>query len=128
MINRMTFLLFLLACTLSAPAIPPPQGTEPIAPNNGRFGDSSAIGRKLQGNIYGVVKKIDEKEITLDKTKFGVDTSIRLDSRTKYVRDKKPSSIDKLKIGDSVYVDVKTEKKTGAMTAKRVVSGMVAAL
>jgi hypothetical protein len=126
MITRAILQFILTACALAPQAFSAPQGTQPIKPDNGRFGDSSAIGRNLQGNIYGVVKKIDENEIVLDKTKFGVDTTIRLDSKTKYVRDKKPSSVDKLKVGDPVYVDVKTEKKTGAMTAKRVISGMVA--
>ena len=124
--TRIVFFLSLLACAPAAPAVATPQGTQPIKPDNGRFGDSSGIARTFQGDIYGVIMKIGEKEILLEKTKFGVDTSIHLDTKTKYVRDRKPSSLDKLNIGDPVYVNVKTEKKTGVMTAKRVASGVVA--
>ena len=38
--------------------------------------------------------------------------------------DGKASTYDKLKVGDSMYVDVDTDKKTGELTAKKVVSGV----
>lgn len=124
---RAAFLIVFVACALGARAIPIPQGTKPEKPDNARFGDPTSIARGLQDDIYGVVKKIGKNEIILDKTKFGVDQSIRLDPKTKYVRDRKASSLDKLEIGDPVYVNVKTEKKTGVMTAKKVTSGVIAA-
>lgn len=124
---RAIFLFVLMACALAARALPAPQGTRPVKPDNVRFGDPTSIGRNLQDDLYGVIKKIGKNEIILDKTKFGVDQSIRLEPKTKYVRDRKASSLDKLEIGDPVYVNVKTEKKTGVMTAKKVVSGVIAA-
>lgn len=124
---RAVFLFVLMACALAARAIPTPQGTKPEKPDNVRFGDPTSIARGLQDNVYGVIKKIGKNEIVLDKTKFGVDQSIRLEPRTKYVRDRKKSSLDKLEIGDPVYVNVKTEKKTGVMTAKKITSGVIAA-
>jgi len=124
---RVAFLsAFFIAWALVAWAVPAPQGTKPDKPDNVRFGDPTSIARSLQDDIYGVVKKIGKNEIILDKTKFGVDQSIRLDPKTKYIRDKKVSSLDKLEIGDPVYVNVKTEKKTGVMTAKKVTSGVIA--
>src|SRR5258708_39044840 len=110
---RAVFLFVLMASALAVGAVPAPQGTKPDKPDNVRFGDPTSIGRSLQDDIYGVVKKIGKNEIILDKTKFGVDRSIRLDPRTKYIRDRKASSLDKLEIGDPVYVNVKTEKKNG---------------
>jgi hypothetical protein len=123
--NARSICLFsLMACALAAPVIGAQE--EPAKPDNARFGDPTGIGRGIQGDIYGVVKQIGEKEIILDKTKFGVDTSIHLEAKTKYIRDKKPGTFAQLKVGDPVYVNVKTDKKTGAMTAKKVISGIIA--
>jgi hypothetical protein len=124
MTTRGVFLFSLMACALVAPVLAAQE--DPPKPDNARFGDPTGIGRNVQGDIYGVVKRIGEREIILDKTKFGVDTSIRLEGRTKYVRDKKPGSFAQLKVGDPVYVNVKTDKKTGTMTAKKVISGIIA--
>ena len=97
----------------------------PVKPETARFGDPTSIARKYQSYLYGVVKKIDKDEIILEKTKFGVDTTIKLIPKTKYVSDEKPSSLGELKVGDQVYVDVKTDKKTGEMSAKKIVSGVI---
>jgi hypothetical protein len=97
----------------------------PAKPETARFGDPTGIARKYQSYLYGVVKKIDKDEIVLEKTKFGVDTTIKLFPKTKYVSDGKPSSLGELNVGDQVYVDVKTDKKTGDMSAKKVVSGVI---
>ncbi len=123
-----TSLFFLLlAGTLAAPAIPAQDKKDTKKPDNARFGNPTSIGQKLQGDLYGVIKTINQNEIILDKTKFGVDQNIRLESKTKYFRDGKSSSLDQLKVGDPVYVNVKTDKKSGVMTAKRVTSGVIAA-
>lgn len=125
---RAAFLIVFMANALGTWAIPTPQGTtKPEKPDNARFGDPTSIARGLQDDIYGVIKKIDKNEIVLDKTKFGVDQSIRLEPKTKYVRDRKKSSLEKLEIGDPVYVNVKTEKKTGIMIARKITSGVIAA-
>ena len=124
MTTRNIFPVLLMACALVAPVMGAQE--EPAKPDNARFGDPTGIGRNVQGDIYGVVKQIGEKEIVLDKTKFGVDTSIRLEAKTKYVRDKKPGTFAQLKVGDPIYVNVKTDKKTGTMTAKKVISGIIA--
>jgi hypothetical protein len=124
---RVALLFVFMACALAGRANPSPQWTKPDKPDNVRFGDPTSIARGLQDDIYGVIKKISKNEIVLDKTKFGVDQSIRLDPRTKYVRDRKASSLDKMEIGDPIYVNVKTEKKTGVMTARKVTSGVIAA-
>ncbi len=93
--------------------------------STGRFGNPTSTARAFQDYIYGVVKKIDSKhnELTLEKTKFGVDQPIKLESKTKYVHDRKPSSLDRLKVGDQVYVDARRDKE-GALVAKKVVTGV----
>lgn len=97
----------------------------PERPNNARFGDPTGIARQYQGFISGIIKKIDKENMTLEKTRFGVDTSIKLLEKTKYVYNQKPGKWEDLKVGDLVFVDAKTNKKTGEMSAKKVVGGVV---
>ncbi len=101
------------------------QTDQPVKPETARFGNPTSIARHLQDYIYGVVKTIDNKELVLDKTKFGVDQTFKLDAKTKFIRDGKPSTLTELKLGDTVYVNAKTDKKTRTMTARKVVSGML---
>ena len=102
------------------------QGTKPPPkPGTGRFGDPTGIARKYQSYLYGVIKKISKEELILEKTKFGVDTTIKLLPKTQYIYDQKSGTLDQLKVGDQVYVDVNTDKKTGDMSAKKVVSGIM---
>ncbi len=96
----------------------------PEQPNNARFGDPSVFGMNYQDYFYGVITKIEPDELVLGKTKVGTPQTIRLTKKTKYVRDKKKSSFAQLKAGEMVYIDVKTDKKTGTITARKVVSGM----
>ena len=102
------------------------QHREPPRSGTARYGDPTSIARVYQDYLYGVIKKIDTNEIVLEKTKFGTDQAFKLDRKTKYIRDGKPGSFDNLKVGDQVWVDVKADKKTGEMTAKKVVTGVVA--
>ncbi len=118
-------LIATLAGSLFHPLTGTAQTKEPPKPENARFGNPTSTARHLQKFLYGVVKKVGAQELVLDKTKYGVDQPVKLDARTKFVRDGKPSSLDELKAGDPVYVDVKTDKKTGTMTAKEVVSGLI---
>ncbi len=92
---------------------------------HGRFGDPTRIAQNLQGYLYGVVKAKGAESLTLDKTKFGTDKEIKLDKKTKFVRDGKSSTWAAIQVGDPVYVAIKTDKKTGDMTAKKVVSGVI---
>jgi hypothetical protein len=124
---RTILLIFYLAGALAGPSLVAQDKKDAAKPDGGRFGNPTSIGRALQGDLYGVVKSVKDGEIVLDKTKFGVDETIKLEPKTKYVRDGKSSSLDTLKVGDPVYVDVKTDKKTKVMTAKKVTSGVVAA-
>jgi hypothetical protein len=73
---------------------------------------------------YGVIKTKNANELILTQTKFGVDQSYKLTKKTKYIQDGKASSFDQLKIGDRIYIDVDTNKKTGDLIAKKVVSGV----
>jgi hypothetical protein len=88
-----------------------------------RFGDPTSTARPLQDYIYGVVKKIDKTELTLDKTISGVDEVFKLEPKTKFIRDGKQSLLQDLKVGDQVFVEVKKNKKTGDQIAKKVVTG-----
>jgi hypothetical protein len=112
-----------LACAAACPAWAQ-RTSGPEEPNNARFGDPGSIGMNYQDYFYGVIGKIKPGALVLDKTKVGIPQTVQLSKKTKYVRNGKKSSFDKLKIGDMVYIDVKTNKKTGAMLARKVVSGM----
>lgn len=99
-------------------------GSTPKAPNNNGFGIPTAVARAYQDYLYGVVSKISSKDLVLTKTKYGTPQTIKLNQKTKYIRNGKHSSLSQLKTGDPVYIDVKTDKKTGDMLARKVVSGI----
>ncbi|HEV2349399.1 MAG TPA: hypothetical protein VG028_06075 [Terriglobia bacterium] len=124
--TRTILLITFLAGALAGPALVAQDQKDAAKPNEGRFGDPNSIGRGIQGDLYGVVKSVKQGEIVLDKTKFGVDQTIKLEPKTKYVRNGKSSSWAKLEVGDPIYVDIKTDKKTKVMIAKKVISGVVA--
>ena len=119
-------LLTVVLIVLAIPGMSPGQHHETPKAETGRFGDPTSTARAYQDYLYGVIKNLDKNELVLDKTKFGIDQSVKLDAKTKYLRDGKPSSWDRLAVGDQVWVDVKTNKKTGEMTAKKVLTGVVA--
>lgn len=96
----------------------------PPKPDNARFGDPTTKGQNLRGFIYGVVKKVGKAELILDKTPFGDEQPFKLEAKTKYVRDGKSSKLAEFKPGDQVFVDMKKDKKTGDMIAKKVVAGV----
>ena len=100
------------------------QTNQPQPPVLGRFGNPTATARIYQGYLYGVIKKIDKQDIVLDKTEFGVPQTIKLDKKTKFVHNGKAGTIAQLKTGEDVYVDVKKNKKTGEMLAKKVLTGI----
>jgi len=102
---------------------PAPAQHEPIETETGRFGNPTGTGRGYQSYLYGVVKKIEASELLLTKTKFGVDQNIKLQAKTKFVSGNQPSSRDKLKVGDQVFVDYRKDKKSGDLVAKKVVIG-----
>jgi hypothetical protein len=119
-------LAILLSGAITAPA--PRAQHEPPKPATARYGNPTSTARVFQDYLYGVIKKINANELVLEKTKFGVDQAFKLEPKTKYIRDDKPTSLDDLKVGDKVWVDVKKDKKTGELIAKKVVTGMAAAL
>ena len=96
---------------------------EPVTTDTARFGIPTSTARGYQNYLYGVIKSLNANEIVLSKTKFGVDQTFKLESKTKFIRDKKTISRDMLKIGDQVFVDTRKDKKTGALIAKKVVTG-----
>ena len=112
-----------LVC-LIAPSAGYAQRVEPPKAETARFGNPTSIARVFQDYLYGVIKKIEAQELVLDKTKFGIEQTIKLEPKTKYIHDGKPSTWDRLKVGDQVYVDLKKDKKAGDLIAKKVVSGV----
>jgi hypothetical protein len=94
-------------------------------PETARFGNPTTVARQLQDLFYGVIKSLDKKEMVLEKTKFGLDQTIRLNEKTKYVHDGEPSTLDRLKVGDQVWLQIKNDKKTGDMIAEKVLSGVI---
>jgi len=116
----------LLAAGLTANHALAQRTTTAEPPNNNRFGIPGGIARVYQDYIYGVIGKIGKHSIVLDHTKVGIPQTITLNRKTKFVRDGKRSSAEHFKVGDPVYVDLKTDKKTGIMLAKKVLTGTYA--
>ena len=114
----------LIAACLASLAAAPQSDMQPITSSTGRFGDATSIARKYEGFLYGVIKEMNPHELILTKTKFGVDQTFKLNKKTKFTADGKPSSLDKLKVGEGIYIDVDTDKKTGDLIAKKVISGV----
>ena len=112
------------AACLTTLAAAPQTDKHPITSSTGRFGDPADVARKYQDYLFGVIKEKNSNELVLTKTRFGIDQTFKLTKKTKFTLDGKPSSYDKLKVGDGVFIDVDTDKRTGEMTAKKVVSGV----
>ncbi|MGH9434810.1 MAG: hypothetical protein ACRD06_02285 [Terriglobia bacterium] len=123
--RRATILITaLLAASLPFSTAMAQRTTGPQEPQNGRFGNPNNTAMNYQNYFYGVITKINPKALVLGKTKVGVPQTIELSKKTKYVRNGKRSSLGKLHVGDMVYIDLKTNKKTGVMLARKVVSGL----
>jgi|SRR5690242_9151792 hypothetical protein len=115
----------LISSVLGAATITAPARTQgPAQPDTGRFGNPTSTARIYQNYLYGVVKKINSEDMVLEKTKFGIDQTFKFDRKTKFIHDGKPSSRDKVKEGDKVWVDVHKDKRTGDLIAKKVVTGV----
>ena len=98
--------------------------TDPAKPGEPRFGNATSTARVFQDYVYGVIKQIDKEALVVDKTSFGDGQKFKLDHKTKFIHDGKPGAFGDLKVGDKVWIDTKTDKKTGDMTAKKVVTGV----
>ena len=120
--TRLILLVGLFACVVGAPAAAAQR--EPKKAQTARYGDPTSTARAFQDYLFGVIKKLDAKEMVLDKTVFGIDQAIKLEAKTKFIHDGKPSSFNQLKVGDQVYVETKKDKKTGDLLAKKVVTGV----
>ncbi len=117
------FISLAIALSLFIPAPAAFAQRQPGPNDNARFGIPTATARPYQDYLYGVLKKLDKDSIVLEKTRFGVDQTIKLLPKTKFIRDGKESSLRELKVGDDVWVETKKEKKTGDMVAKKVLTG-----
>lgn len=96
----------------------------PVITDNARFGDPTSTARGFQNFKYGVIKKIGKSVLVLDKTEFGDDQEFTLSPKTKFIQDGKPSSLERLKVGDKVWIDLKKDKKKGIFIAQKVVTGV----
>ena len=106
-------------------AVPMMAQEKTVKAGTGRYGDPTGTARKYQNLLYGVIKTLDANGMVLEKTKVGIDQTLRFQPKTKFIHDDKPSSRENLKVGDQVYVDVHEDKKTGDLYAKKVVTGIV---
>jgi hypothetical protein len=120
---------FLMTTTLAAASLAtlvaaPQSDKQPVTSSTGRFGDPTSVATKYRDFLSGVLKEKNPNELILTKTKFGVDQTFKLNKKTKFILDGKASSFDKLKVGEQIFIDVDTDKKTGDLIAKKVVSGV----
>ncbi len=134
MIGKMTAILMVGGCLMAASltfgqAVDDSVGGEhkPVKAGNARFGDPTGTGRGFQNQIYGVVKRVDKSSLVLDKTEFGNDQVFTLIPKTRFVHDGKPSSLEQIRVGDQIWVDMKRDKKSGNLVAQRVFTGVLPA-
>ena len=85
---------------------------------------TDTAGNKFEDYIYGVVKGLNKDAVVLTKTKSGTDQTFKFNKKTKFIRDGKDSSLKALKLGDEVWVDSDTDKKTGDLIARKVITGV----
>jgi hypothetical protein len=114
----------LAATGVATLAAAPQSDKQPVTSKTGRFGDPTSIAIKYRDYLLGIIKEKNPNELILTHTKFGVEHAFKLNKKTKYIQDGKASSFDKLKVGDRIFIDVDTDKKTGDLIAKKVVSGV----
>jgi len=114
----------ILAASVAMMAAAPQNEKQPIISSTGRFGDPNSVAQKYRDYLFGIIKEVNPDEVILAKTKYGIDQAFKFNKKTKFTQDGKPSTFDKLKVGEGVYVDVDTDKKTGELIAKKVVSGV----
>jgi hypothetical protein len=113
-----------LAASVATLTAAPQSDKQPIVSSTGRFGDPTGVAIKYRDYLYGIVKEVDANQVVLSKTKFGVDQPFKFTKKTKFLLDGKPSTFDKIKVGEGVFIDVDTDKKTGDQLAKKVVCGV----
>jgi uncharacterized protein YkvS len=116
----------LLAAVLAGAVAAPGRGAQqkPIKADTARFGNPIDTARNFKDYVYGVVKKIDNDGLWVDKTPFGDGQVFRLEKKTKFIHDGKASSLEQLKAGDKVWIAMKRDKKTGEMLAQKVITGV----
>ena len=115
----------MLACLLTAGSGRAQIVQSPDAPGpRGRLENSISMGGKYQDYIYGVAKEIKKDELILDKTVYGDGQTFKLQRNTKFIHNKKPSSLAQLKVGDMVWIDAKLKKKTDEKIARKVITGV----
>jgi hypothetical protein len=121
--NLRTIGILIAFCLVMAVAATAQEG--PIVAGTGRYGDASGTAPKYKNLLYGVIKTIDAQGMVLEKTKAGIDQTVKFKPKTKFIHDNKPSLREDLKVGEQVYVDARQDKKTGDLYARQVISGIV---
>ena len=121
-LQRVLLGMVLAALWAASPAAGQSDKDPPKSPN-ARFGDPTTQAQKYQGYIYGVIQTVNADQMVLTNTKFGTDQEFKFNKKTKFVQDGKACTYSELKVGDKVWVAVDKSKKTGELTAKRVVAG-----
>jgi hypothetical protein len=106
-------------------AVPVVAQEKTVKAGTARYGDPTSTARKYQNLLSGVIKTIDAHGMVLEKTKAGFDQTFKFQPKTKFIHDNKPSSREDLKVGDQILVDVREDKKTGDLYAKKVITGIV---
>lgn len=118
----LSLLLTLVLLSLPAAGLQEPDHSANVT----RLGNPTGTARHFQNYLYGVVKKITDKEIVLTKTMMGTDQTFQIVKKTKFILDGKTTKVGSIKVGDRVYVDHKEDKK-GNLIAKKVLTGVFAA-
>ena len=120
--RQLSLLLTLIFLSLPAVGLQEPDHSANVT----RLGNPSGIARHFEKYLYGVVKKVTDKEIVLTKTMMGIDQTFQIVKKSKFILDGKPTKLGSIKVGDGVYIDHKEDKK-GNLIAKKILAGIFAA-
>ena len=100
--RRILMATALAAACLGTLAAAPQSDKQPVTSSTGRFGDPTAVAGKYQNYLFGIVKEVNADQVILSKTKYGVDQAFKFTRKTKFLQDGKPSSFDKIKVGEGI--------------------------
>ena len=76
-------------------------------------------------HLMGTVTAVGKDTVTI-RDKDGKAVVVTLAKSTKYLKDKKPSTLDLMKVGARVVIDAKMDTKTKTYTAEEIQLGVAA--
>ncbi len=93
--------------------------------DTGRFGDPTSTARAYQHFKLGTISEVNKEELVIDNTPYGTRQWFKVTPKTKFLHDGQEVGVDQLKAGEHVFIDVKSDKKSGDLVLLTVAWGVV---